>query len=216
MVQQTAYFNPDNYESPDVVGFYLSQKYPAFEKRVLEPTAGTGQLAKFYNKPDTICFEIDHDRMIKGREVADQCTWYNQDFLKAQFYTDERYDLIIANPPYGDDPNRHDRTLPIAFIDKCLDLVTPIGDVIFLLESDYFKSKRRYPLLTEKGIYLDSVTDLVGRLRFLKNGVPSESQTTRYHSIYSFTRTKRAFTLHNYIQLKELEKMMLGAKNEQP
>lgn len=56
------------------------------------------------------------------------------DFLKHDF-GEEKFDLIIGNPPYS---------LALEFTEKCLSLLSDEGKLVFLLRTAFLESKKRY------------------------------------------------------------------------
>ena len=184
-------FNADQYETPEHISSFLADRYLTDFYRILEPSAGTGNIARFFDTAKTDCIEIDSDRCLLGQKNTTHATWYNQDFLKLP-KQDYYYDLIIGNPPYGDSVaiDRY-RLTPIEFIKKAVQLLADDGLIVFLLESDYFRSKHRWEYFTSlDNVYMKRKIDIVGRLKFMINGSPSKDTSPRYHSIFEFSRTK--------------------------
>ena len=101
---------------------------------ILEPSVGRGDLVSYVvSKNETInfdCYEIDGsiDFIIDLHDIT-IC-----DFLKADIT--EQYTTIIGNPPYVRTTGGN---LYIDFISKCVDLLKPDGELIFIVPSDFFK-----------------------------------------------------------------------------
>lgn len=70
---------------------------------VLEPSAGDGRFAEAlreFNCPITLV-EIDKDKaMDLQNSYSDFCNVFHFDYLKFAIEQDEKYDLVIGNPPY--------------------------------------------------------------------------------------------------------------------
>ncbi|WP_019500927.1 DUF3102 domain-containing protein [Pseudanabaena sp. PCC 6802] len=62
-------WSPDNWETPDWLAQILANLLEPHEKVLLEPTAGTGQVAK-YLPFGTTCYEIDETRYSEGRMLS--------------------------------------------------------------------------------------------------------------------------------------------------
>ena len=184
-------FNADQYETPEHISSFLADRYLTDFYRILEPSAGTGNVAKYFDTVKTDCIESDTSRYEIGKSRTTHANWFNQDFLKLP-KQDYYYDLIIGNPPYGDSVaiDRY-RLTPIEFIKKAVQLLADDGLIVFLLESDYFRSKNRSAYFQSlEGIYITRKIDIIGRLKFMINGSPSKDTSPRYHSIFEFSRTK--------------------------
>lgn len=179
-------FDPDWYETPDQVSIWLRDRYYDLKQNQLIclPGEGRGQIAKQFDTQNSYAIELDQDRFDYGRSITTQTNWHNANFLEWSSPDDIRFDLVIMNPPYGDGSQNADkkRLAPIAFIVKALELIKPEGLVVALLESDYFRSKGRHAL--GQALTIQKKIDIVGRLKFLINGVPTENSCPRYHSIF--------------------------------
>ncbi len=116
---------------------------------LLEPSFGAGHLLKPFlsqnpRYPMTCCeldttvkpvvtFNPDHQKIIYG------------DFTK---YTDTRkFKTIIGNPPYV--KQRAAANLYIKFIELCFDLLTPDGELIFIVPSDFIKLTSAAKIITK-------------------------------------------------------------------
>lgn len=106
-------------------------------KTVLEPSAGNGNIVKsllgggIRKEYITTCEireeEKDGLNAISGEVII--C-----DFL-SDMDTSRKFDLIIGNPPYSD---------AINFVEKCLNMLSDNGKLIFLLRTAFLESKSRY------------------------------------------------------------------------
>lgn len=115
---------------------------------VLEPSCGDG--AFFRHLPGATAIEFDARFAPPGAVVADFFAWQ----------ADRRFDTILGNPPYVRnreiDPatraclpdNGLDRhaNLYLFFIDRCLDLLAPGGELIFITPRGFLKATGAYPL----------------------------------------------------------------------
>lgn len=112
---------------------------------LLEPSFGRGHLLKRFldfdpSYPMTCC-EID-------ATIEPLVTFTNQtiifgDFLKQNFQT--KFKTIIGNPPYVKHPTGN---LYLKFIDKCFDLLTDDGELIFIVPSDFTKLTGAAPVIS--------------------------------------------------------------------
>lgn len=124
-------------------------------KKGLDVGSGTGVLSLMIAQNNTEIsidgVELD-ERSAKEGELnfansnwSDRLKMHQGDFLK--FETEERYDLVISNPPYyqstlvNDDPRkasaRHEQSLPMKeFIIKARNLMTDDGEFWFIVPAD--------------------------------------------------------------------------------
>lgn len=124
-------------------------------KIILEPSVGRGDLVSYVvSQNDTIrfdCYEIDGsiDFIIDHHDIT-IC-----DFLKADM--SEQYTTIIGNPPYV---RTRCGNLYIDFISKCVDLLKPDGELIFIVPSDFFKLTSSREILNRM-MTVGTFTDIV-------------------------------------------------------
>lgn len=181
-------FNPDMYETPNGVCLFLANKYLTKIIDILEPAAGTGLLARYFDTLRTDCVEIDLERYETGKKNTNHASWYNQNFFDFLPENNKKYDLVVSNPPYGDAvKSDRFRFTPIEFIEKSASLLKEDGLIVFVLESDYFRSVNRYERFKNAGIFLTRKIDIVGRLKFIQNGEKTPASASRYHSIFEFS-----------------------------
>lgn len=105
----------------------LFKKYPVKAEKILEPCVGDGNIAYEIQGflPDSKITAIDIvDRGYPGTIVADFLTWE----------TDEKYDLIITNPPFSHAEE---------FIYKGMPLLEPHGQMMMFLKIQFLESTRR-------------------------------------------------------------------------
>lgn len=100
-------------------------------RTILDPGAGTGVwgAAAKGRHPAAYLTGIEL-REVDVPDVFDE--WRNDDFLR--FQTDERYDLIVCNPPF-----RHAET----FVRKALSLLDVDGIAMFLLRLNFLEGQAR-------------------------------------------------------------------------
>jgi len=146
----------------------LSLKEKVFEyifnkpEIILEPSFGQGDLVKYtYDKfhknndikPSYEIFEIDDTiKLLDGLPLSDgTITCKYCDFLTQKI--DKKYKTIIGNPPYVKTKTCN---LYIDFIDKCMMLLESLGELIFIIPSDFFKltmSRKLLIKLLEQGSF---------------------------------------------------------------
>ena len=105
------------------------------EGSILEPSAGNGNIIKaLRNKginSHITALEIREEEEINLSNISDEVIITN--FL--EWETDRKFDVIIGNPPY---------TYAREFVEKCLNLLSDNGKLIFLLRTAFLESKSRY------------------------------------------------------------------------
>ena len=99
--------------------------------RILEPSAGTGNLIRYLNKmgANTIDYcEVsnEYEQILHGECQGINISKVGEDFLKLS--AKDTYDLIFANPPFGSD-NKH--------LKKMIDVCKPGGYVVTLLGENW-------------------------------------------------------------------------------
>ena len=105
-------------------------------KLILEPSVGRGDLVQYVLDHDSSItfdmYEIDKSIEMLPNVATDRIVF--GDFLEQDIET--RYQTIIGNPPYVKTSGGN---LYISFIDRCVDLLQPDGELIFIVPSDVFK-----------------------------------------------------------------------------
>lgn len=103
---------------------------------ILEPSIGQGDIVKYISKkiPNIIfdMYEIDSNIILLD-DVKKENVIYG-DFIKQTIK--KTYDTIVANPPYIRTKNGN---LYIDFTEKCYNLLTNNGELIFIVPSDFLK-----------------------------------------------------------------------------
>ena len=108
---------------------------------ILEPGAGNGNIIKALREKGytnhITAIELRKDESDRLTDLADRTII--ADFLT--YESNQKYDVIIGNPPY---------TLAQEFIDRSLDLLNPGGRLIFLLRTNFLESKKRFSWWQDK------------------------------------------------------------------
>lgn len=132
----------DFYATPvDVVENVLNNlDLSEYGDNVLEPSAGNGNIVQVFkehypNKKITAMEireeEVDNLKQCAGKVLIG-------DFLETKF--NDKYDVIIGNPPYSE---------ALEFVNKSLELLSDDGILIFLLRTAFLESKSRYKFWQE-------------------------------------------------------------------
>src|ERR1035437_3134228 len=170
--------------------------------RVLEPSCGDGAFLRHF--PDALAIEIEPRCAPPGAEVMN--------FFELS--DDERFDTIIGNPPYvryqdispGTRRLAHGSVLDkranlyLFFIEKCLRLLEPGGELIFITPRDLLKATSAVPLnriLFAEGTITDFID--LGDLHLFGGATPNcsiwrfergnVSRRTRYAALGSADRS---------------------------
>lgn len=176
----------DDWETPDDVARPMAGLLLPTDRRVLEPSAGTGQIVKWietgFGDRILIANELNPRRFEAGKSKSKGRAlvyWNNGDFLR--FTTElppmgdcspvERmanvfnpFDCIIGNPPFS---------LALDFIEVGLRLLNPANPearILFLLPSAFFQSKGRGDRLQSLPCRIHQVHAIKGRVAYLQNG----------------------------------------------
>lgn len=104
---------------------------------LLEPSFGAGHLLRLFlaSDPDypMVCCELD-------KTIKPCVTFKGQEIMYGDFtkmVLNRRFKTIIGNPPYV--KKEKNRNLYLQFIEKCVDLLTEDGELIFIVPSDFLK-----------------------------------------------------------------------------
>lgn len=102
---------------------------------ILEPSIGQGDLVVYINnKLSNIIFDMyEIDKTIKLLDDIDKTKIIYGDFLIKKI--NKLYKTIIGNPPFVRTSNGN---LYIDFIEKCYNLLDNLGELIFIIPSDFF------------------------------------------------------------------------------
>jgi adenine-specific DNA-methyltransferase len=96
-------------------------------KCILEPSVGEGHLLRLLKNVDIDAYEIDNSLVSVPGVIY-------TDFLTHPI--DKLYECIIGNPPYV---KTKQGNLYIDFIEKCFSLLDDMGELIFIVPSDFSK-----------------------------------------------------------------------------
>ena len=115
-------------------------------KRILEPSVGRGDLVlatkKKYGDAVFDMYEIDEEiPILEPLEKKDVC--YGDFLIQSIEHT---YDTIIGNPPFIKQTKGN---LYLSFIRKCVGLLNPGGELIFIVPSDFMKLTSAIQLIDE-------------------------------------------------------------------
>jgi adenine-specific DNA-methyltransferase len=112
---------------------------------LLEPSFGQGHLLGPFLELDPnyqmTCCELDETVKPIVKFTSQRIIF--GDFLKQNFET--KFKTIIGNPPYV---KQSTGNLYLKFIDRCFDLLTDDGELIFIVPSDFIKLTSAAPIIT--------------------------------------------------------------------
>ena len=155
---------------------------------LLEPSVGAGHLLQPFLTTNAAypitAYEVDPD--ITRLPLQPMQSPIIADFLTAEI--DERFATIIGNPPFVKRKGRPN--LYIDFVAKCVDLLTPTGELLFIVPSDFLKLTSAAALLEKmvaegaftdflfpnnEGLFAGAAIDVVG-FRYQRGLVQSATQ----------------------------------------
>ena len=124
---------------------FVFEKVKHKSSPLLEPSFGRGHLLKLFldanpGYPMTCC-ELDETVQPLVKFTTQTIIW--GDFLKQNFET--KFKTIIGNPPYV---KQSAGNLYIKFIEKCFDLLSDDGELIFIVPSDFIKLTSAAPIIS--------------------------------------------------------------------
>lgn len=180
----------DDWETPDAVAMAMTEiaaSICADTAHILEPAAGTGQIAKYLVKvcDHVHCSEISPSRFRAGIGKVPKAYWENDDFLRKPDEVEEmesdwfKFDLAVTNPPFS---------LGMEFLERSLEIA---DKALFLLPTEYFQSQGRARQLHAMGAGIVKEWRIAGRVGYLKRGQP-ENNRQCYDSIFLIERTKES------------------------
>lgn len=161
-------WDSDSYETPDWLARKMADLVMKSDRRILEPAAGSGQIAK-HLPPYSTCFEVKQSRIESGLIQAGFQNWHLQDFLSGH-YPERQLDLIITNPPFSKAMQFIERGLQL------LDRHNPDSRLLYLLPGDTFASKERNAHFQALDCHIRHRYEVVGRVAYLKQGVPQQGR----------------------------------------
>ena len=167
-------FTPDCWETPSVVAQKMAALITRSDRRVMEPAAGTGQIAQ-YLPTGSFCCEIKPNRLQSLKRIASHCHAIQADFLclgqdtppLSEFnQLNQGFDVIITNPPFS---------LAIKFIEqglKLLDNSNPNARLLYLLPVDFGCSIKRGTALQALDCHVHHVYWILDRIAYIREGIP--------------------------------------------
>jgi 16S rRNA A1518/A1519 N6-dimethyltransferase RsmA/KsgA/DIM1 with predicted DNA glycosylase/AP lyase activity len=160
----------NDYETPTNVAKAMVELIKPTDQFILEPCAGTGQIASLICKREKpwhlSCFEINPYRFEKLESTVSPSeigVLACGDFLQA---TESKvFDLVITNPPFD---------YGMEFIEKGLSVLrdAPNSRLLYLLPVDYLLSQKRAKQFQEMNAHVSAIYAIPGRVDYLKDGVP--------------------------------------------
>ncbi len=161
-------FTNDDYETPDWLAVAMSRLVLPTDKQILEPFAGSGQIAKYLPGDRSIeCVEIKYSRFLQGKNNAPFATWVNGCFFND--VSTWGCDLIITNPPFS---------LCVEAVAKSLELLnnSPNSRLLFLMPLDWNCSQARSKAWDALDAHIHHVYPVADRVDYLKDGIPMSKQ----------------------------------------
>ena len=169
----------DDWENPDDLAQRIAAMVRADDAFIVEPSAGTGNIAKYLPK-GTLCIEQNSCRCSIGAEMYGQHDWMLTDFLALSRWDFDRSgcpDLVIGNPPFS---------LWTEFLIHALELGA--ARVVFIGPCDQFHKPTVWKKL---GPWADRIKviphPIIGRVAYLKDGVPVQGRQV-YDSIFEVVK----------------------------
>ncbi|MBD6620017.1 methyltransferase [Komarekiella sp. 'clone 1'] len=166
----TINWTPDDWQTPNEIARLMTQLVIPSDSFILEPAAGTGQIAKYIPHPESrniLCLDINEQRVNLGQHNAPDCNWLVADFLRDEIEPATLFDLIITNPPFSK---------CVEYIERSLELLNPDNPearLIFLLPLDWNCSKARGAHWQRLNAHIHKEYRIMGRVAFLDaEGVP--------------------------------------------
>ena len=164
--QSVEEFTNDDYETPDKEAQAIASLVLPTDKYILEPFAGSGQIAKYLPSyaAEVNCIEIKKSRFTQGKENYPNCNWFNESFF--DIYLLHYYDLVITNPPFS---------LCVEAIAHSLKLLNPdnpTARLLFLMPLDWNCAQSRAKVWDKLDAHIHHVYRIPKRVDYLINGVP--------------------------------------------
>jgi 16S rRNA A1518/A1519 N6-dimethyltransferase RsmA/KsgA/DIM1 with predicted DNA glycosylase/AP lyase activity len=173
---ETQAWDSDDWETPT----WLAQKIAGLlrpdEQRVLEPSAGSGQIVwELLQLGHTVtAIEPNPNRFVR----LPQSPNLQRHLGRFENTKIGSFDVVVTNPPF---------TMGIEFLRLALKHIKPDGRVLFLLPSDYFQAQGRAKEFSRLNCHISKMWPIVGRVAYLRNGTP-ESNRQCYDSVFEFRR----------------------------
>ena len=159
-------FTSDDYGTPDHIAKAIAGLILPTDGTILEPFAGTGQIAKYIpGGRYLVCNEIKSSRCKQGAKKVKANFWLNEDFF-ADAFVEDCFDLIVSNPPFS---------LCLEAIARSLTLLNsnnPNSRILFLMPLDWNCSKARAEQFNNLDAHIHHVYRIPERIDYLMNGIP--------------------------------------------
>ncbi len=175
-------FTNDDYETPDWLAVAMSRLVLPTDKQILEPFAGSGQIAKYLPGDRSIeCAEIKYSRFLQGKEKAKSATWVNGCFFNDVL--SGCFDLIITNPPFS---------LCVEAVAKSLELLndSPNSRLLLLMPLDWNCSQGRAKDWESLYAHIHHIYPIADRVDYLKEGIPMSKQQKFINGVPQFKNGK--------------------------
>lgn len=175
-------FTNDDYETPDWLAAAMANLVLPTDKQILEPFAGSGQIAKYLPSDRSIeCVEIKYSRFLKGKKNTPFATWVNGNFFND--VSKWGCDLIISNPPFS---------VCIEAVAKSLELLNNNlnSRLLFLMPLDWNCSQSRAKAWESLYAHIHHVYPIADRVDYLKDGIPMSKQQKILNGIPQFKNGK--------------------------
>lgn len=165
-------FSADDWETPDDIASSMAALIKTSDRRVLEPAAGSGQIAQFLPPGSRAC-EIKPHRVALGRQKAPHCHWLQADFFSLNLESpplsdieqlSQGYDLIITNPPFSQ---------CIQFLKlglKLLNTNNPDARLLYLLPVDFCSSVERGQAWKALECHIHHEYRILNRVAYIRDG----------------------------------------------
>lgn len=157
----------DDWETPNRAARAIANLLLPSDKQVLEPAAGTGQIAKFLSKNSeverVVCYEPNPYRYNLGRRLLNTF-WVNTNIEEVT--ETGQYDLLITNPPFSKIQTfiQHGLTF--------LNPANPTARLLFLLPIDWMSLRSVEDWWRDTDAHIHHIYAVAGRIAYLKNGIP--------------------------------------------
>lgn len=150
----------------------VHQQHPI---RVLDAGAGTGNWGRALKAIHPAAYIVGVD-LPEVDPVAEYDEWH-RDFFEVwcMNYTDEPFDLVIGNPPYGN--KTPEKWLKMLWNPR---LLTPDARVFWLLRLGWFSSQGRFNRLWTQGYMPASIYQSARRISFTDDGNTDDTDYAMY------------------------------------
>jgi SAM-dependent methyltransferase len=161
-------WNPNLWETPTHIAKAMAMILNEDEALILEPCAGTGQIARAIADIRDLAgcdCELMAIEILKERSEKLEDNRYfsiDADFIDFDF-GDQRFDAVVTNPPFD---------IGLDILEKSLLLLKSGGRCLFLLPIAYFQTQERAKKFATFNAHIHGIYPIVGRVAYLKNGIP--------------------------------------------